>query len=389
MRKPIFWGTILLLVSITTAACASADYLTIEQLREETPSHWGQTFETQWRTVQLDAEIRLPDVENVPLLAVKAGIPKPPAATDTSRWTSSRVINSMRLCLYTEDAEYPKKVDGKRVGGPTAKGNWYGGFAPENRYVPMDDITFGEITAMARTEIERAGFDPNEFQLERPERLWAHHIYAAGTREDILPGYIFIDFRQKLMGVPILSHILETVTSRSGEGYSNEIYPHFDSGLCYDGYTAGLTSLRLGYLKPVETLAGDVPLRPFSDVIAALEPEIAEGRLRKIYEIELGYVLYNEPNVYHARHETEEETEALYRDTVYYAKPMWKVNCLYVNNPRAKLAETASYTDDERNSLDYLQLLVDAQTGELVGESSAKDRAAFKGFLSWEDVNQN
>lgn len=113
------------------------------------------------------------------------------------------------------------------------------------------------------------------------------------------------------------------------------------------------------------------------------------GRLRKIYEIELGYVLYNEPNAYHARHETEKETEALYRDVTYYAKPMWKINCLYVSNPRAKLAETASYTDDERNSLDYLQLLVDAQTGELIGESSAKDRAEFKGFLSWEDVKQN
>ena len=87
--------------------------------------------------------------------------------------------------------------------------------------------------------------------------------------------------------------------------------------------------------------------------------------------------------------ETEKETEALYRDVTYYAKPMWKINCLYVSNPRAKLAETASYTDDERNSLDYLQLLVDAQTGELIGESSAKDRAEFKGFLSWEDVKQN
>lgn len=389
MRKLIFWGTILLLVAMATAACASADYLTIAQLREEAHSHWGQTFETQWRTVRLDAEIRLPNVEAVPLLAVKAGIPEPPVAADTSRWASARVINSMRLCLNAGDVEYPKTVEGRRVGGPTSKGNWYGGFAPENRYVPMDDITFGEITAMARTEIERAGFDPNEFQPELPERLWAHHVYAAGTKEDILPGYIFMDFHQKLMGIPILSHILETVTSRSGERYSNEIYPTFDSGLCYDGYTAGLTSLCIGYLKPVETLAVDVPLRPFSDVIAALEPEITGGRLRKIYEIELGYVLYNEPNAYHARHETEKETEALYRDVTYYAKPMWKINCLYVSNPRAKLAETASYTDDERNSLDYLQLLVDAQTSELIGESSAKDRAEFKGFLSWEDVKQN
>lgn len=182
MRKAIFWGTILLLVAMATAACASADYLTIAQLREEAPSHWGQTFETQWRTVRLDAEIRLPNVEAVPLLAVKAGIPEPPVAVDTSRWASARVINSMRLCLNAGDVEYPKTVEGRRVGGPTSKGNWYGGFAPENRYVPMDNITFGRSQPWRSTEIERAGFDPNEFQPELPERLWAHMFTRQAPR---------------------------------------------------------------------------------------------------------------------------------------------------------------------------------------------------------------
>ncbi len=147
-----------------------------------------------------------------------------------------------------------------------------------------------------------------------------------------------------------------------------------------------LTGLSIGYLTHVELLAEDVPLCPFENVISALEMEIADGRLRKIYEIELGYVVYNEPGLYHAARETVEEIDALYRNATFYVKPMWKVNCLYVSDPRSKLVETASYTDDERNSLDYRQLLVDAQTGELIEESVAKDRAEFKGFLSWEDA---
>lgn len=67
---------------------------------------------------------------------------------------------------------------------------------------------------------------------------------------------------------------------------------------------------------------------------------------------------------------------------------MWQVNCLYTRSGNDKLRETASYTDDERNTLDYYQLLVDAQTGELVEESTAYDRCEYKGFISWEDVGK-
>ena len=46
------------------------------------------------------------------------------------------------------------------------------------------------------------------------------------------------------------------------------------------------------------------------------------------------------------------------------------------------------YENDERNSLAYTQMLVDAQTGEIIGQSDAKDRSMFPGFLSWNDVNK-
>ncbi|MEG2253090.1 MAG: hypothetical protein RSC98_08620, partial [Clostridia bacterium] len=65
-----------------------------------------------------------------------------------------------------------------------------------------------------------------------------------------------------------------------------------------------------------------------------------------------------------------------------------QINCLWVKSPSGKLRETASYTTDERNTLDYYQLLVDAQTGELIQESTAYDRCEYKGFLSWENVSK-
>ncbi|MBQ2699851.1 MAG: hypothetical protein IJF65_01730, partial [Clostridia bacterium] len=51
-----------------------------------------------------------------------------------------------------------------------------------------------------------------------------------------------------------------------------------------------------------------------------------------------------------------------------------------------KLRDVSDYTDDERNSIDYYQLLFDAQTGERVRETNQKDRCEFKGFIAWKDV---
>lgn len=65
---------------------------------------------------------------------------------------------------------------------------------------------------------------------------------------------------------------------------------------------------------------------------------------------------------------------------------MWRVNCLWVDSASRSLRDISSYTDDERNTLDYCQLLIDAQTGELVVESQAQDRCEFKGFISWDEA---
>ena len=47
-----------------------------------------------------------------------------------------------------------------------------------------------------------------------------------------------------------------------------------------------------------------------------------------------------------------------------------------------------AYGDDERNTVAYTQLLVDAQTGEIISQSDAADRSMFPGYLSWEDANK-
>ena len=81
-----------------------------------------------------------------------------------------------------------------------------------------------------------------------------------------------------------------------------------------------------------------------------------------------------------------DSSEYDYADIFYYVKPMWRVNCLKASGAQQELEE--AYGDDERNTVAYTQLLVDAQTGEIISESDAADRSMFPGYVSWEDAKK-
>ena len=390
---------IVLLVCLALPLVASAqEYMSITEMQETMPDRWTQTYETKWRTIDVDAEIRMPDTQAVPI--IKVGYPdrEPETGwtiaehggeafiqTDIDGWD---MVESRpdALILYNHNSKsVPRKVDGKQINKDAeAAGQWYSGFAPENTYVPMYDITFGEICDMVRTELVRFGYNPEDYQLEMPNRLGAQHWYYYGYKKDALPGNISMEVTQKLHGLPYLIHIMQAVFDHyHGESRMDEL-SLLTCGLNvgYDGYDERLKHIFIDNVEIVETIAEDVPLCSIEQVICAIEPMIKNGNIRKVYELTLGYVGYNEPGVYVGKN-----NDALSMDEVtYYLKPAWQVNCLYKSSPTGKLRETASYTTDERNTLDYRQFIVDAQTGTLIEESKAQDRCEYKGFISWDDI---
>ncbi|MEA5016429.1 MAG: hypothetical protein VB099_17880 [Candidatus Limiplasma sp.] len=384
------------------ASLAQEEYWSIRQLRERTQAGWTQSYETKWRDVHINAAVAVPDVDAMPVLLVADGA-KAPLVTAPEAGFDALDSTPFRVLWYKEWPAYPRKLDGKRLNtNPEPKEVYNSGFAPENTYLPMSDTTFGEVCDMVEREITRAGYDASGFDFRRPVRLSVSHMFYYGYKRDALPGGMGFEFRSRVEGIPVLSHIHNAVRDHyHGENRVDELFELPGCSASYSAYDERLHNLFLWRAQPVETIATDVPLCSLDKVIAAIEPEIKAGHIRKIYELELGYVLYNEPGVYHDRKEpmvegrnTQEEMDAASAEGLlkragfrYYARPMWQVNCLWVKSPSGKLRETASYTTDERNTLDYYQLLVDAQTGELIQESKAYDRCEYKGFLSWDDVH--
>ena len=376
----------LMLIRMLTAAAYAQEYQTVSQLRESVPARWTTTIETKWRDVAIDAEIVTPDVEAIPVVKVGYDLHPSPLTPEESGWVEvndSYETGSLILYMTDDTGKPPRKINGRKVNrDPVSKENWYGGFDPNQTYIPLSDIRFSEIQDLIRDELVKFGYPPEDFDLETPERMWLQHWYFAGTKEDAAPAEILMNLYTKLNGITVYGHILDAVRNTRGERARKDgFWDSMTTTVAYEGVIDRLSLLFISHLLPVETLAEDVPLCSFDTIQKSLEQEIKKGRVRKIYEISLGYVLYCEPGAYH-----EWGQKADYSSIFYDVKPMWRVNCLQASSAQAALEEF--YENDERNSLAYTQMLVDAQTGEIIGQSDAADRSMFPGFLTWEDVNK-
>ena len=376
----------LTLIRMLTAAAYAQEYQTVSQLRESVPARWTTTIETKWRDVAIDAEIVTPDVEAIPVVKVGYDLHPSPLTPEESGWVEvndSYETGSLILYMTDDIGKPPRKINGRKVNrDPVSKENWYGGFDPNQTYIPLSDIRFSEIQDLIRDELVKFGYPPEDFDLETPERMWLQHWYFAGTKEDAAPAEILMNLYTKLNGITVYGHILDAVRNTRGERARKDgFWDSMTTTVAYEGVIDRLSLLFISHLLPVETLAEDVPLCSFDTIQKSLEQEIKKGRVRKIYEISLGYVLYCEPGAYH-----EWGQKADYSSIFYDVKPMWRVNCLKASGAQKELEE--SDEDDERNSVAYTQMLVDAQTGEIIGQSDAADRSMFPGFLSWEDVNK-
>ena len=381
----------LMLIRMLTAAAYAQEYQTVSQLRESVPARWTTTIETKWRDVAIDAEIVTPDVETIPVVKVGYDLHPSPLTPEESGWVEvndSYETGSLILYMTDDTGKPPRKINGRKVNrDPVSKENWYGGFDPNQTYIPLSDIRFSEIQDLIRDELVKFGYPPEDFDLETPERMWLQHWYFAGTKEDAAPAEILMNLYTKLNGITVYGHILDAVRNTRGERARKDgFWDSMTTTVAYEGVIDRLSLLFISHLLPVETLAEDVPLCSFDTIQKSLEQEIKKGRVRKIYEISLGYVLYCEPGAYH-----EWGQKADYSSIFYDVKPMWRVNCLKASGAQKELEEAYSdgtVTDDERNTVAYTQFLVDAQTGEIIGQSDATDRSMFPGFLTWEDVNK-
>ena len=357
---------ILLLFSFVfgTLPAYAEEYYTIREVREQAAGGWHQRYTAHGREVTVDIDVVVPDVDSMPVQRVEFARLTPSFTEEETGW---RIVCREEENVFVYETQvYPEEVSDKIK--KVAEGVYANPNEFDRAYPSGTDLTLGEAIGIARDSFILAGLDPDEYLLDRPYELRTFGFYDVKTNEAVLGEY-YLSFYQQLNGIPILCH--------SGVAY-RERYP-----LYYNPRLAAITTGKDAYaifvdkVKPSATIAEDVPLCAASKIIRSIENEIKDGHIRKVYELELGYILYDDPEYISDTGMTGH----------YYAVPAWRLNCLYLSSAKKELPDYEGTDVFERDTTEFASILINAQSGKMQEyRSDEKGKGIYQGFISWKDI---
>ena len=177
-------------------------------------------------------------------------------------------------------------------------------------------------------------------------------------------GYT-IEAYPTLDGIPIItsanSGYIETGKNRDAFDALYFSRPWIDTSYYSDDYMNVSFS---NVFKVKKVISKNVELCGFDLIYNVLENYIDEGKIKKIYSINLGYVIYLDKNEEYSDKKEKNGKQRDYSD--YLLVPTWVVMCSYSeNDSNNDKAEVNSDHVCERQDLNYQQIFIDAQTGKL------------------------
>ncbi len=388
--------TILFSVLYITAAMADTRTFSIKELPDVTSPRWKQTYEAYGRTIDVDVEIMIPEVETAPALKVQWA----PALEDPLRSELAaeyekadkednkhyyRFKSKKGHTLYLEH-KWPlhggtqkDKEDFSRV---TSDESDLIRFDPDKAYAENNPMTVREAAAVVSTHLQEI-FPDVDIQLDT---AWITGAVRWKRNKKILDdrGYYHLNMRQCFHGIPLMASICETYTDPFdqlwGEILDEKDAPYMyilvrrdvDQGLVRGSvYSEDSWNIVAHLYAETELLCQDMPLVSFDAVKSQVEDLINKGYVRWINSVTLGYAQFKTGNM---------DDFALV--------PSWVVWCEYI--PAGPLAEKEYGVNDSELTFDgnngfYRPLIINAQTGKLYNpESTEPGRIICPDLNAWQ-----
>lgn len=375
--------TILFSVLYITAAMADTRTFSIKELPDVTSPRWKQTYEAYGRSIEVDVEIIIPEVETAPALKVQWA----PALEDPLRSELAaeyekadkednkhyyRFKSKKSHTLYLEH-KWPlhggtqkDKEDFSRV---TSDESDLIRFDPDKAYAENNPMTVQEAAAVVSTHLQEI-FPDVDIQLDT---AWITGAVRWKRNKKILDdrGYYHLNMRQCFHGIPLMASISAAYTDpfdqRWGEILDEKDAPYMhilvgrddDQGLVRSSvYSEDSWNIVAHLYAETEQLCQDMPLVPFDVVKSQVEDLINKGYVRWINSVTLGYAQFKTGNM---------DDFALV--------PSWVVWCEYL--PEGPYSEKEYGVNDSElmfdgNSGYYRPLIINAQTGKLYNPESTE-----------------
>ena len=401
-------GIVLMLVVFCVCTTASAqEYISVSELYEQAQAMggvWRETFETKNGTVTVDVPIIVPEVAEMPVLTVeRAKISKEAYDFLAQSQKTTRRENAFEFVVDIDGESgdfFLGNVDPEDQSYDTIQHLWIrrGSYRwgsddwktrdaepityhypweleSDEAYLRNREQTIDDVMSVWQKEIEH--FYPDGTYEIKPKRVT---IYGSllGSRNGKgkvfeRKGYYYIDAEQYIEGVPVFGPVANNVSNVNGT-----FRRHFTSTQKTNRIDKKLDAYRLGALHGCDYQLmsfiadgsehqiminlldvrseeyADIPLASLDEVLANVAKEIEAGHIRQVFSVRLGYLLYSNPDMTdHA-----------------WAVPRWVVDCNYITKDNEATVKKFRENDDNLvdiwNKWEFLQMPVDAQTGELI-----------------------
>lgn len=167
-----------------------------------------------------------------------------------------------------------------------------------------------------------------------------------------------------LDGVPIISSAASGYIEKGAEKIYDVLYfahPSADVFYYSDDY---MNISMMNAYKTKEVVIENTGLCEFDNIYKTIEKIVDTGKIKRIYSINLGYVIYLDKNEEYSSKKEKGGEKWDYSE--YLLVPTWVVMCSYSENgSNNDKAEVNSDHVCERQDLNYQQIFIDAQTGKL------------------------
>ena len=413
MKKTLFFLiTVLLEVFFFAQGESENNMYGIKELQNQRRS-WNESYEAKGRTVQVDIPIIVPEVEEFPVFSVEPyyavyerrltrdgtmlekigedgccsvyaesnllleeGITGEAKASDlddfeevnfNANYSSPRDEHNLNT-KYTSDFFYPYEI--------------------EQVYTYAEDNPASLEDAVTNLEKIIGYFYPEEpaVTVERVElRSRLHKVkgiddYNLGDYvEDYPSGTYNLSIREMMDGIPIYVDVgdrlsLDLASDKGKKGVNDFWRKNVKLWRVSNNYFEFMNKSRFElntvWLKRVNKIEEDVPLKNVDVIINNLEKEIEKGKIRKIYALKLGYCVY-----------FSDEGKNIY--TIY---PAWICECDYTESAKEELKKFEQVQDD-RKQYYYKQLVINAQTGQIEPYLIKKQEPAYcPRIITWENT---
>ena len=366
--KRIIALTLATLLLSGAATAPAEEYYNIVELRQQTPERLTKSYETKWRTVEIDAPIYLPTIDKLPAVTLRT-VPSYEIALEEGE---NNAWSPKEYASFAIEKNWESKFTMVPKGMTVDRQPWEGELPENNSYSPQEGIALVKQLLQRFTPLNP---DTDITSLDHPRATGAYYLFDFDTGE-VAEGHIRLDpsptavekgsylFRPKqcFHGAVFRgagTHY-QTYIQNESSPYSSTI-PISIEIVDSEHYLFLIFSLQ----EEVELLADDIPLVGFDKVLKTIEAYIQSGHIRYISSIELcDLCSYSSPNK---------------DDPLTWAIPCWWVSVGWMDSPKDDI--TGQEIPNE------LMLCINAQTGEAYDPyDTSKDRTRLKQFITWDQV---